>query len=92
MDGTERSEQARLRTSRQAIAALVLAILTFVLLFLPVPGGWALLASPLCGILAIGYGTAGLIAVERSGGKLAGRRQAITGIVLPAIVNRGKGN
>ena len=87
MDERPEKEETQVPVSRLAITSFVLAILMFVLLFLPAPltGGWALLFSPICGILAIGYGIAGLIAVERSGGRLKGRKQAITGIVLPVL-------
>lgn len=60
------------RLSGLAIAAFILGIISFV--FFPV------------GLIAIGLGIAGIIAIEKSGGRLTGKVFAILGILIPVFV------
>lgn len=60
------------KTSGLAIAAFVLAVVSFV--FFPV------------GLIAIILGIAGIIVIERSGGRLTGRVFAVLGVLIPVFV------
>jgi len=71
--GAVRPETVIVKTSRLAIAALVLGILS---LFT-----WGITAIP-----AIILGIISLVLIEKSGGRITGRGFAIAGIIIPVVV------
>jgi hypothetical protein len=87
MEEMPKNEETQVRVSRLAMAASFLAVVTLVLPLLGEPMlSEDVALSPLCLVLAFALGVAGLILVERSGGKVVGKRLAIFGMIGPFLI------